>query len=97
MGSSLSPARNRSGAAILGRIVHPSEATLNPEAARAILDLSFDPDDQARVSALLEKNQQGALHPEERAELDEYLQVDAFLSILQSKARLSLKRAGLLP
>jgi len=46
---------------------------------------------------LLAKDQDEALTADERAELDEYLRDDAFLSALKSKARLSLKLAGLKP
>jgi hypothetical protein len=75
----------------------PDEPTFNPEAARSILKLTFSPADRERVLALTAKNQDGGLTPEERAELEEYIRADDFLSILQSKARLSLKKAGLEP
>ena len=88
---------SKNGAAILGRVINPDDPSLNPEAARSILKLTFPSEDKERVAILLAKNQDGALITEERAELDEYLRADAFLSVLKSKARLSLKRAGLKP
>jgi hypothetical protein len=46
------------------------------------------------VDELSAKAQKGTLTPEERAELDEYIRVGYELAILQSRARLSLKRAN---
>jgi len=82
------------GAAILGRLIGPDRPTLSPDAARSILALTFDPEDRRRVLELSAKNQEGSLTAQERAELEEYLRADDFLSLLQSKARLSLKRAA---
>ena len=92
----VSTARNN-GAAILGRVINPDDPSWSPEAARSILKLTFPEEDKQRVAALLAKNQEGRLTPDERADLDEYLRADSFLSVLKSKARPSLKRAGLRP
>ncbi|SIO67230.1 hypothetical protein SAMN05444166_8291 [Singulisphaera sp. GP187] len=89
--------RGKTGAAILGRVINPDDPTLSPEAARSILKLTFPKADKDRVSTLLTSNQEGRLTTDERAELDEYLRADAFLAAFKSKARLSLKRAGLKP
>ena len=78
------------GAAILGRVINPDDPTLGPEAARSILKLTFPKGDKERVASLLARNQEGQLNEAERAELDEYLRADAFLSVLKTKARLSL-------
>jgi hypothetical protein len=94
MATELSGPTSRNGAAILGRLINPDEPTLSPEAARSILKLTFPKRDKERVDFLLAKNQDGQLTPDERVELNEYLRADAFLSVLKSKARLSLKRAG---
>ena len=72
--------------------MNPDQANLSPEAARAILKLDFDADDHRRMGELSAKAQQGALTPEERAELEEFVRVGLELSVLQSKARLSLRR-----
>lgn len=97
MSTDLSPPATdrKNGAAILGRVINPDDPSLSPEAARSILKLTFPRGDKERVSSLLTRNQEGHLTADERAELDEYLRADAFLSVLKSKARLSLKRAGL--
>ena len=91
MESTLSP--NNTASAIWGRIVKPDQVTLTPEATRAILKLDFDSEDRERINQLSAKAQKGSLSPEERADLEEYVRVNAELIVLQSKARLSLKRA----
>ena len=91
MESTVSPSKTSS--AIWGRIVKPAQADLAPEVARAILKLDFDAEDHCRVDELSEKAQKGTLTPEGRAELEEYVRVGNELAVLQSKARLSLKRA----
>ena len=69
-------------------------ADLNPEIARAILKIDFLPEDHRRVDELSAKAQKGTLTPEERAELEEYIRMDLKLTVLRSKARLSLKRVN---
>ena len=91
MESTLSPIKTAS--AIWARVVKPNRGTLTPEAARAILKFDFDPEDRERINLLSAKAQNGSLSPEERAEPEEYVRVNAELIVLQSKARLSLKRA----
>jgi hypothetical protein len=93
MESALTPSKTAS--AIWARILKPDQRTLTPELARTILKLDFDAEDQRRVAILSRKAGDGALTPEERAELEEYNRVNHELMILQSKARLSLKQAGL--
>jgi len=68
---------------------------MSVEAARSILGFSLSPEDGARVNELAAKARQGALSQEERLELDEYERVAALFELMQSKARLSLKRVGL--
>jgi len=73
--------------------VKPDQGTLSPEAARAILKLDFEVEDRRRVDLLSAKAAEGVLSRDERAELEEYLRVNNELMILQSKARLSLKKS----
>jgi hypothetical protein len=93
--ATLSPGKTAS--AIRGRIMKPDQANLNPEIARAILKIDFTLEDHRRVDELSAKAQKGTLTPEERAELEEYIRVDLKLTVLRSKARLSLKRANQSP
>lgn len=76
---------------ILQRVIDPERGTLSPELARYVLTLDFPPADQSRYAQLAETAQHRALTPQEQIELDDYLNVNDFLMIVQSKARTSLK------
>ncbi len=76
---------------ILQRVIDPQRGTLPPELARYVLTLDFPPADQSRYAELADKAQQAILSPQEQIELDDYLHVNDFLMIVQSKARRSLK------
>src|SRR5687768_12971321 len=65
-----------------------------PERARALLGIKLKRNQVRRVGHLLELNREGRISPEERAELDFLVQFNDFLGILQSTARLALKRAA---
>ena len=86
-----------SAAAILSRVIAPETPSLSPEAARSILQLDFQVTDQQRMRALAEKASAGTLTSDERDEAEGYNHVGHLLALLQSKARLSLKNAGLKP
>jgi hypothetical protein len=58
------------------------------------LKLDFPKYDHDRVAELSAKANEGSLNGDEREELDEYLRVADLLALFQSRARLSLKRAG---
>jgi hypothetical protein len=45
---------------------------------------------QARAHDLLEKNRQGSLTDEERAEMEEFRRIDHLLTLIKAKARLRL-------
>jgi hypothetical protein len=84
-----------SEAAIVGRLIKPDHGDFSPEAARELLSLQFGNADQARMRELSGKAQQGTLTASEQAEVENYRRVGYWLGILWSKARLSLKRAGM--
>ncbi len=92
-GADLATQTSKTASAIWSRIVKADQANLTPELARAILKFGFDPEDHRRIDELSAKAQKGTLSPEERAELEEYVRVNSQLTILPSKARLSLERA----
>lgn len=75
--------------AIFGRILEHDDATLDPAAARAILDLDFPQADKDRMLELLAKAKKGTLTAEEEAEIDNYERVGHMLSLMKSKARRS--------
>jgi hypothetical protein len=83
---------NASEAAILSRVLTNGENGPSRELARHILNVTFTDADKARMHELAEKNQEGTISPEELQELDNYVNVGDLLAILQSKARMALKK-----
>jgi hypothetical protein len=82
-------------AAIVGRLIKPDQGDFSPAAARELLSLRFGDDDQARMRELSLKAQEGTLTASEEAEVENYRRVGYWLGVLWSRARLSLKRAGM--
>jgi hypothetical protein len=76
---------------ILNRIFRPDAPTFSPEAARDILALDFDEADKTRMRQLSAKARAGTLTAKEDADAGKYELVGHLLSIMQSKARRSLK------
>lgn len=83
-----------SEAAIFARILDPDRPSLSPDAARSILALDFTPEDRDRMNALADKARQGALTTDEDEEINNYIRAGHLLTLMQSKARISLKRAN---
>jgi hypothetical protein len=79
---------------IFQRVLGNGKRDLAPALARYILTLGFSDEDKARMHELAVRNQEGALAPEEKEELEGYARAGCLLGILQSRARKSLKRAG---
>lgn len=75
---------------IFSRVIDPSNPTMTPEAAKAILELGYAESDHHRMGALALKSNDGTLSPEERREYESYVFVGDLLSMLKAKARLSL-------
>jgi hypothetical protein len=69
----------------------PVEDCLNPESARALLDLPPNARVQARVDLLAEKCNEGSVTPDERSEYEALIWADHFVGILQAKAEHYLK------
>ena len=80
-----------SDVAILARVIEPDRPGLTPQAARAFLALDFNTADKARMRELSAKAREGMLTRDEESEIDNYERVGHLLSIMQSKARRSLK------
>jgi hypothetical protein len=78
--------------AILDRILEPQQGGFSTEHAQYVLSLDFTPDEHARYAELAGKASSGTLTQQEQVELDEFLSVNTFLMLLQSKARVSLKQ-----
>jgi hypothetical protein len=77
---------------IFSRLIDASNPTLTPEAAAGILQLRYTKADHARMAKLARKSNHGTLTPKERREFESYVFVGDVLSLLKSKARLSLKK-----
>ena len=92
---SLSSAYSTTEAAILSRVIDAETPSLAPDAARSILALDFQAADRERMEFLSAKAAEGTLTSAEREEIESYNHVGHLLALLQSKARLSLKKAGL--
>ena len=80
-------------AAILSRSIRPERNGLSQGAAKALLQIGLDRDDRDRLHLLVGKNQDGALTPAEKADLESYLRVSSFFDLMHAKARCSLKRS----
>ena len=78
--------------AILSRIIRPDHSGWSKDAAESILRFDFAPDDVQRMNVLAAKVQQSSLTGDEEVELENYRRVGRLLELLQSKARISLKR-----
>ena len=77
---------------VFNRVIDASNPTLTPEAAAGILQLGYSEADHVRMGELADKSNQGTLTPDERRELQSYVFVGDLLSLLKSKARLSLRK-----
>ncbi len=89
----MSSAAANTEAEILSRIIAPGKPVLPVHTAEVILALEFPEEDRDRMDQLAEKAREGTLTHEEQLEIDAYERVGSFLSLLQSKARISLKKA----
>jgi hypothetical protein len=78
------------GVSILERMIDPEHGDFTPEVAKYFLSFDFSPEQHARYEMLSTRAAEGILSQSEAAELDELLAANALLTVLQSKARLSL-------
>ena len=83
-----------SEAAIFSRMLEPERPNLSADAARSLLALDFSQADRKRMIALSTKARKGRLTAAENRALDNYINVNHLLTIMQSKARRSLKHNG---
>ena len=79
--------------AIWQRTIESGPSSLDPAAARALLQLKFSRPDLQRADELAAKARADSLTAGEERELEDYRAVGTALEFLKSKARLSLKRA----
>ncbi len=84
-----------SEAAIWARLMQAQKGDLSSEAAEFLLSIDFGEGDRQRMLHLAEQSEAGTLTAEEQAEFDGYLHIGNRLAVMQSRARLALKRKPL--
>jgi hypothetical protein len=85
----LSPNRE---AAIWARLMQAQSEALSPAVAEYLLSIGFGEIDREQMRRLAERSEAGTLTDEEQTEFDSYLHVGNLLAVLQSKARVALRR-----
>jgi hypothetical protein len=81
-----------SEAAIWARLMQGQRNELSFEDAEFPLSIDFGDTDRQIMLHLAERSEAGTLTVEGRAEFDGYLHIGNLLAVMQSKARLALKR-----
>ena len=81
--------------AIFDRVLMPPLDDLKPAAARALLEMKFNRRDQKRIHELSALARKGTLTESQQDELDLYFSLGNVLTILHSKARVSLRDRGI--
>ena len=79
-------------ASIWARLMQAQRDELSPEVAEYLLSIGFGGSDRDRMQQLAERSESGILTEEERAEFDSYLHIGNLLAVMQSKARVALRR-----
>lgn len=79
-------------AAIISRMIRPGTSDLADDVARALLGLNLDQSDLDRLHELVVKNQDGALTPAEKTELESYLRISLIVDLMHAKALRSIKK-----
>jgi hypothetical protein len=79
-------------AAIWARLMRAQKDELSSEVAEFLLSIDFEESDRQRVLKLADRSEAGTLTAEERAEFDSYLHIGDLLAVMQSKARLVLRK-----
>jgi hypothetical protein len=71
----------------LDRLLEPVGKCLTPEVAQRLVDVRATSVVQDRIDQLADKNTEGTLTADERAEYDTYVHAIEFIGALQSSAR----------
>ena len=74
--------------------VQTPKEPISPEAARYLLSIDFSEADRSRMQELMDKSNEGALTPDEDAELEGYVNIANVLSVMHSRARVAPRSAG---
>ena len=79
-------------AAIWAHLMQAQADELSSEVAGYLLSIGFGENDRERMLQLAAGSESGTLTPEECMEFDSYLHVGNLLAVVQSKARLALRK-----
>lgn len=79
---------------IWARLIQAPKGPISPEAASYLLSIDFSEADHTRMQELMDKSSEGALTSDEGAEMDGYVNVANFLSVLHSRARVAVRGTG---
>ena len=79
--------RLQAGQRLIYNVSLPDPDKISRKFANDILKLDFAESDHARMAALSTKAHEGALSPDERKELEVYIDTSHFLALMHSKAR----------
>jgi len=71
-----------------------SHTPINIEESFFVLDLGYVEADRERISSLLARNQTSEMTNADRKELEQLINLGTMLDTLQSRARMTLKKAG---
>ena len=77
---------------VLNRILEPVTRSLNPEAARSLLNVRADASAQARVAELAEKCNTGTISDDERDEYEMYIWAGKIVALFQAQAKVLLAK-----
>ena len=80
--------------AIWSRILDAEYADWSPDVARGMLSITLSNADRERMSELAAKACEQTLTLDEGIEIESYRQVTRVIELMQAKARVALKRAG---
>ena len=80
-----------SNPAILDRVINSGRGDFPPDLAKQVLEFAFPPKERHRYEKLSDKAQNGTLTAKERADLEDYLNVNDLLMVLKAKAEASLR------
>src|SRR5206468_12047765 len=67
-------------------ISYSDTAVLNEDTAKRIVDFEFGLDEQARTHELIARNSSDDLSPEEKLELEQFLNIERILVILKARS-----------
>ena len=79
-------------AAIWARLMLAHRGDLSPEAAEYLLSIGFEESDRRRMLQLADGSESGTLTENEQEEFDSYLHVGNLLAVMQSRAKVVLRR-----